>query len=118
MIDKAKISKGPVGYVPDTALVMCGKDRIADLRVADHLAINRTHGYFIAEAFKTFTETGMTPAELGKVYKLAKALHYAQSLWNTAMDSRDPDAADRADTEIAKAQGELYGLMDTLHKGK
>ena len=34
------------------------------------------------------------------------------------MDSRDPDMADRADTEIAKAQGELYGLMDTLNKGK
>ena len=73
---------------------------------------------YAMECANTEHETGMTPAELGKVYKLAKAWHYAQSLWNTAMDSRDPDMADRADTEIAKAQGELYGLMDTLNKGK
>lgn len=113
-MDKSKISKGQVVYIPDTALVACGTNRIADLLLADHIAVNHAHGHLIAEAFNTFTETSMTPAELGKVYKLAKAWHEAQSLWNTAMDDRNPDMADAADAEIAHTQGELFAAMEEL----
>lgn len=72
---------------------------------------SREDAHLIAEAFNAFTETGMTPRELGDVYRLAKAWHDAQSFWNDAMDSRDPDEADRADAAIAKTQGELFAAM-------
>ena len=104
MIDTTKISKGPV-EVQDYRTnggkrVVCHHNgytgQIADLVTPDVdgkcACLSRdeimANAHLTAEAFNTFHETGMTPAELGKVYKLAKAWHYAQSLWNTAMDSR------------------------------
>lgn len=49
---------------------------------------------------------------LAEVYRLAQAWHDAIAKWNDAMDSRNPEAIDAAEPDMAKTQAELFAAME------
>ena len=129
MIDKDKISRGPVEYEPPTAdeydhffgrftdksgevILSCGG--MEKMEWGESFAgktPSESDASLIAEAFNVFTETGMTPRELALVVKWAKEYIEADECYESAMDSRDPFAADRSIEMMHAAKAELKAAL-------